>query len=453
MKHIVIIGNGIAGITTARHIRKQSDHAITVVSAESAHFFSRTALMYIYMGHMTYANTKPYADDFWVKNRITLKQAYVEAVDPDNKSLQLGDGTVLSYDMLVVAVGSKPNRFGWPGQALAGVQGLYSLQDLEAMERHTSGPPVRGTRRAVIVGGGLIGVEMAEMLHSRQIPVTFLVREVTFWNIALPPEEGSLIARHLLEHHIDLRLETELAEILPDEEGRVRAVLTKTGEQIDCQFVGLTVGVGPNIDFLRSSGLALGRGVQVNRFFETSLPDVYAIGDCAEFTEPIVDSGGFARRPVEQIWYTGRMHGETLAQTICGQRTAYQPGIFFNSAKFFDIEYQTYGSVTNPPAPDEATFYWEHPAGQHCLRINYRPATGQVVGINVFGMRLRHAVCDRWIRQQQTLTHVLTHLPEANFDPEFFRQYERDILRQYNEQTGGSLALKTRRGLFSRVFS
>ena len=73
MQHIVIIGNGISGITTARHIRKKSDHRITVISAETDHFFSRTALMYIYMGHMKYEHTKPYEDWFWAKNRIELK--------------------------------------------------------------------------------------------------------------------------------------------------------------------------------------------------------------------------------------------------------------------------------------------------------------------------------------------------------------------------------------------
>lgn len=79
---IVIIGNGAAGITTARYIRKMSDHEILVISSESEHFFSRTALMYIYMGHMKYEHTKPYEDWFWKKNRIDLKQAHIETIIP-----------------------------------------------------------------------------------------------------------------------------------------------------------------------------------------------------------------------------------------------------------------------------------------------------------------------------------------------------------------------------------
>ena len=127
MQHVVIIGNGIAGITTARHLRKLSDDRITVISAETDHFFSRTALMYIYMGHMKYEHTKPYEDWFWEKNRIELKRAYVSAVDTAKNELQFQDGSSLNYDKLVIATGSKPNKFGWPGQDSKGVQGLYTL--------------------------------------------------------------------------------------------------------------------------------------------------------------------------------------------------------------------------------------------------------------------------------------------------------------------------------------
>ena len=136
MKHVVIIGNGIAGTTAARHIRKRSDDKITIISGETDHFFSRTALMYIYMGHMRYEHTKPYEDWFWAKNRLELKKGWVRSIDFQSKTLEL-DQEVLNYDSLILATGSKPNKFGWPGQDLKGVQGLYSFQDLELMEKNT----------------------------------------------------------------------------------------------------------------------------------------------------------------------------------------------------------------------------------------------------------------------------------------------------------------------------
>ena len=134
MEHIVIIGNGISGVTLARHVRKLSDKKITIISAETEYFFSRTALMYIYMGHMKFEHTQPYENWFWDKNRIALKKGYVTSVNTKSKTLYFADGNTITYDKLVLATGSKPNKFGWPGQDLKGVGGLYSFQDLEQME-------------------------------------------------------------------------------------------------------------------------------------------------------------------------------------------------------------------------------------------------------------------------------------------------------------------------------
>lgn len=430
LNHVVILGNGISGVTCARHLRKlDSKVRITLVSGESKYFFSRTALMYVFMGHMKFEHTQPYENHFWEKNRIELKEAWVEKVDFSEKSIVFGPDEKMSYDTLIIATGSKPNKFGWPGQDLAGVQGLYSKQDLELMEANTQGE----VNRAVIVGGGLIGIEMAEMLSYKRIPVTFLVRESGFWNNVLPKEESDLIGRHIREHHIDLRLETELKEIVAGSNGKVASVITSKGEKIDCQFVGLTAGVSPNIDFLRNSQLEVNKGVKVDEYFKTNLPDVYAIGDCAEFEKaPATD-----RRPIEQVWYTGRMHGETLAFNLCQKPVPYRPGVWFNSAKFLDIEYQTYGTV--PPNWDTdlvKTFYWEHHAGKVAFRL-LMDQDEKIQGVNNFGFRLRHEFFDQAISEKWSGEKVISKLDQANFDPEFFAPYYIEIQKAFKAEYGG----------------
>lgn len=433
-RHVVIIGNGIAGITCARHLRKLDDGVkITVISGESKFFFSRTALMYVYMGHMKFEHTQPYESGFWQKNRIELKEAWVERVDFSSKTIFFDTDEHLTYDHLVVASGSKPNKFGWKGQDLLGVQGLYSKQDLELMEQNTG----KSVQRAVIVGGGLIGIEMAEMLAYKKIKVTFLVREKGFWDNVLPKEESELVGRHILAHHIDLRLESELDEILGDSDGRVRAVRTQAGEEIPCQFLGLTVGVSPNVAFLKNSDLRINRGVQVDLGFKTNIEDVYAIGDCAEFEHaPSPD-----RKTIEQVWYTGRMHGETLAHLLSGKKSVYQPGIWFNSAKFLDIEYQTYGTVPPFWSEDEfESFYWEHREGKISFRMLLDKA-GKIVGVNNFGFRLRHAFFDSAISEQWSGVKVIQNLDKANFDPEFFAPYYMDIQKVFLSQFGGDIVV------------
>ena len=422
MENIIIIGNGIAGVTAARHIRKLSVNRIIIVSSETDHFFSRTALMYVYMGHMKFEHIQPYEDWFWDKNKIELVRGHVNQVDTDKKELHLENSRILQYDKLIIATGSKPNKFGWPGQDLHGVQGLYSKQDLDLLE--VNAPDKNVCKRAVIVGGGLIGIELAEMLRSRDIPVTFLVREKNFWDGVLPDGESKMINEHILEHHIDLKLSTNLSEILADENGRARAVTTDKGETIACNLVGLTPGVSPNINFLRDSGIALGRGVKVNRFLETNITGIYAIGDCAEQHQPIGN-----RRPIEAVWYTGRMMGETVAQTICGNRIEYQPGHWFNSAKFLDIEYQTYGWVFSTLGKKEleSHFHWRHATEKICITVAYDNNTRQFLGINTFGIRMRHQIFDQWLTEKRDIDFVINHLNEANFDPEFYKKYEKEI--------------------------
>ncbi|MDB4738733.1 NAD(P)/FAD-dependent oxidoreductase [Flavobacteriaceae bacterium] len=401
---IIIIGNGIAGITTARHIRKKSNKPILIISKESKYFFSRTALMYVYMGHLKWEHTQPYESHFWKKNKLNLLQETVTNIDSENKKITLSNESILSYDSLVLATGSIPNKFGWPGENHKGVQGLYSKQDLENLESLSA-----SIQEAVIVGGGLIGIELAEMLHSRGKKVTFLVREKSFWNNVLPKQESKIINQHILSHGIDLRLDTNLEEIIADENGRVKLVRTDKGDLISCQFVGLTAGVKPNVEFIKQTNIATNRGILVNKYLETNQPGVYAIGDCAEQKEPQP-----GRRSIEAVWYTGRMMGETLAQTLTGTKTEYNPGNWFNSAKFFDIEYQTYGLVSAHPEDNEKHFHWKHSVKDHAITIAYNKETYEFLGINTFGIRMRHEIFDQILSDKRTVFQVAEHLKDCS---------------------------------------
>ena len=220
----------------------------------------------------------------------------------------------------------------------------------------------------------------------------------------------------------DLRLETELQAITGDDNDRVKAVVTNKDETISCGFVGLTAGVRPNVGFLQGSGLDVEKGILVDAFLHTNILNVYAIGDCAQLRNPPP-----GRRPIEAVWYTGRMMGETVAATVCGEKTMYDPGIWFNSAKFFDIEYQVYGAVPAQLPPEMDTIYWEHKDGRKSIRITYDKGSGAVRGFNVMGIRYRHKVCEHWIKNKTHINEVVKHLGKANFDPEFYRKHEKEL--------------------------
>ncbi len=420
---VVIIGNGVTGVAAALRIRKlQPDWEIVMISGESSFHYSRPALMYIFMGHMSYGDTKPYEDSVWRKNRIDLLRGWVTEIDTAGKKLIMHEKDPVAFDKLLIATGSRSNKFGWPGQDLKGVQGLYSLMDLRLLHEN-----VKGARSAVIVGGGLIGIEFAEMLHSRNIHVTFLVREQSYWTNVLPMEESRMINRVITEQGIDLKLSTELKEIVGNDSGRVRGVMTNKEEFIEAQVIGLTAGVSPNTALAKTSGIKTGRGILVDWSLRTDTPDVFAAGDCAEIV-----TEGEGRNLIQQVWYTGKMQGRLAGEVIAGKPSVYDPGIWYNSAKFFDLEYQTYGTVRNVPAEEETNFYWEHPDRKRSIRI---VTSGEVVcGINVMGLRYSHRVCEKWVAEKRSLAYVLDNLGEANFDPEFHEKCEAEIIKEIRKQ-------------------
>jgi NADPH-dependent 2,4-dienoyl-CoA reductase/sulfur reductase-like enzyme len=407
----VIIGNGVTGVTAAIRLREERpDWEIVIVSGESRYHWSRPALMYVFMGHMRYRDTKPYEDSFWTERRLELVRAWVTRIDTGAKRLELHGREPLAYDRLLVATGSRPNRFGWPGQDLEGVQGLWGLDDLTRL--HES---VQRTRHAVVVGGGLIGIELAEMLHSRGVQVTFLVRESSYWNNILPPEESELVNREIQGHGMELLLGTELDEIEDDGAGRCAAVRTKDGRRLECQLVGLTAGVSPNLAVLEDSGIETGRGVLVDDRMRTSAPDVFAAGDCAELVTPEGE-----RNLVQQVWYTGKLQGAHVARTIAGDDPGpYDPGTWYNSAKFLDLEYQTYGRV-NFRVEGEENLVWLHPTERRCARVVH--VAGTVIGLQTMGARWRHEVAEAWIEAGLDVREAIDRLGELAFDPEFARR-------------------------------
>ena len=421
--HVAIVGNGVAGVSAALRIRaRRPDWRISLVSGESTYHWSRPALMYVFMGHMRYQDTKPFPDSFWADERIELVRGWVTRIDVADRRLELHRGDPIAWDRLLIATGSKSNRFGWPGQDLEGVQGLYGLFDLRELYENA-----REARHAVIVGGGLIGIEMAEMLHSRGIHVTFLVRERSYWNNVLDDEESGMVNRLIREQGIGLELETELAAIEGDGKGRCAAVLTKDGRRIGCQIVGLTAGVSPNVAVAKASGIETGRGVLVDARLRSRSEGVWAAGDCAE-----IDTGGDGRSLIQQVWYTGKLQGEVAGDDIAGAERRYDPGVWYNSAKFLDLEYHTYGDV-NRGIEGERNLYWEHPGHRHSARI-VAGADGSVIGLQSMGLRWRHPVAECWIRERRDVAWAVDHVGELCFEPELHDAHEAAIRSSFREQ-------------------
>lgn len=279
MKHI-IIGNGVAGITAAREIRMLDDTAeIVVISDESNFFYSRTALMYIFSGDLEAKDTEPYERYFYKKNRIQLVKDRITSINYSKKELKGTNNPSYSYDKLLIATGSTPRLMDWAGKDLKGVCTFYSFQDLEYLQKLAI-----TTQEAVIVGGGLIGIEMVEILLKKGIKVHYLVRGPIYFPPALSLEESDMVVAHMRSHGVNVILDDEL-ESIQGPEGKISGITTKKELTLPCQITGIAIGVTPNIRFLKSTDLDIKRGILVNQNLSTNQPDVWAAGDCTELTD------------------------------------------------------------------------------------------------------------------------------------------------------------------------
>jgi len=218
--------------------------------------------------------------------------------------------------------------------------------------------------------------------------------------------------------------------MVEDEDDRVHKLIKTDVKKTDVQIVGICTGVQPNIEFLADTGIETNRGILVNEYLETNIPGIYAAGDCAEVRKPRT-----GRRGLEPVWYAGRMMGEVLGPTLAGNPTPYKPGPWFNSAKFFDIEYQNYGNVSPRPSENEKHYFWN--GGQNrFITVAYHPETKKFMGINTFGIRMRHAYFDKALSKEWEVGKVVSGIGAANFNPEFYKKWVRKFQSDFESETG-----------------
>jgi len=395
--HTLIIGNGIAGITTALEIRKNSSHPITIISSESPLFFSRPAMMFVFMGISSLSDITPYSQDFFKKKNITLLQDEVISISALDQTVLCKDSKYISFDHLVIASGSIPIKPEWAGIHLDGVHYFYHLSDLLKLSLVKN-----KIKSAAIIGGGLIGVELAEMLLPLKIPIHFLIKDNGFWKQGLPDFESEMTNKHLKEKKIKLHLNTEVSELHGNPEYHIRHITCSDNSTFQVDFAGIAIGVAPNISCTHNSGILTDKGILVNNLLQTNFKNIYAAGDCAQLQNPLPN-----RNSVEATWYIARQMGESLGKTLTGNPTAFNQNIWFNAAKFFDLEFYQFGHI---PLDSRNTLLFSNSRKNKSLRIAFNPKDDAIQGFLSMNIRLDQNLCELWIREKYTINDVTSHL-------------------------------------------
>lgn len=343
----VIVGNSAAGITAAGTLRRLEPHArITVVDSDPHGAYARCMIPDVVAGKADLNGILFRSTEFYQDLNIDLAQDRVISVHPDRHLVKLAAGTELGYQRLLLAAGSRPVKPQVEGINLNGVFNLRSYADATNLA-----VLAENSRRAVVLGGGLVGLKGALALRKKGLPrVTILMKSSRLLNRQLPPE-----AAELLEQELTLAGVTIIRGINPKSIGglgeQVHTVVLENGRELLADIVLAAKGVRPNVELLQDAGGLADRGVRVNDYLQTSLTDVYAAGDCIEVTDAVT-----GRKAPAGLWPLAVEQGRYAAFNMAGQRTKYPPPMAaMNAVQFGDLPLISVGPV-DYPGDDVYTF-------------------------------------------------------------------------------------------------
>ena len=339
----LIIGNSAGAIGAVEAIRKvDSNGSITLVSDESNHVYSRPMISHYVRDIATFDEMlyrpKSFYDD---QNVNTLFGKKVVKLQIDEWKAVLDDGQEIEHKSLLLATGGKPIIPKIKGLDKNGVHSFTTISDAKAIRERVEQP---ATKKAVVLGGGLIGLLAAEALLSRMINVTVVELSDRLLGPVLDPTASTIMARKVEQSGLTVITGHTISEVLGVDE--ICGVMLDDGRKIDCELLILGVGVTPNTQLALDSDLKVNRGIIVNKRMETTTPSVYACGDCAEPYDFAYDS--FRPTP---IWPAAYRSGAVAGSNMAGLESEYDNGTCMNSMDIFDFPVISVGRFN--PGEDE----------------------------------------------------------------------------------------------------
>lgn len=281
-QRLVVIGNGMAGMRTVEEVISAAPEAfaITVFGAEPYGNYNRIMLSPVLSGEKTIEEIMINDRQWYEDNDITLYaggEKEVVKIDRLRRQVIARDGTVAAYDRLLIATGSRPFILPVPGNELMGVVSFRDIFDVERMLEYS-----RSHRQAVVLGGGLLGLEAAYGLVQRGMEVTVIHSRDILLNRQLDREAAKLLEAELASRGVKFKMPAQTEELLGDAEGHVCGVRFADGSELPCDLFVMAIGIRPNMTLAQSAGIRCEQGVVVNDTLQTFDPAIYAVGECIQ---------------------------------------------------------------------------------------------------------------------------------------------------------------------------
>lgn len=335
MRRYVMIGSGVASMAAIEAIRSiDASGEVLLIGDETHGFYSRPGLAFYLTGELAMEQLFPMREADFSKLNVRRLHSHVARIDPEQHLIRLQNGSPVSYDRLLIAVGAEAQKVKVPGAALEGVVKLDNLDDARNIIRLA-----RRARSAVVVGGGITALEIVEGLVQRGVKPHYFLRGDRYWSNVLDQTESRIVENRLKEEGVKIHYHTELVEIL-GKGGRVAGVRTKDGRTLPCDLVAVAIGIRARIELAQASGIQFERGVIVNQTLETSASDVFAAGDVAQVYDPLT-----GKSQMDTLWSPARDQGYVAGLNMAGISTPYHKAAPFNVTRLADLTTTIIGMV------------------------------------------------------------------------------------------------------------
>jgi NAD(P)H-nitrite reductase large subunit len=402
---IVIIGNGPSGVKAAETIRKFDDKSeIILISEEKHSFYFRRNLPWFIAGRFPEEKLIAKKHEFYLKNNINqVLGKTVEKIFVMEKEILLSSGEKIKYDRLLIASGAVPIAGGWKNLNLKGIFTLRALDDAKAIKEYMG-----KAEEAVIIGGGLLGLNMAEVFSEKGLKAHILQRGSRLSPQMFDFEVSNFIKSKLEEKNVEVNFNEELIEI-KGKNGAVSEVETSKGRRISCQLLIVAIGVTPAIKFLKETEVKTDKGVLTNEYMETSVQSVYAAGDVAQVYNPIKN-----QYLTYTSWASALEQGEIAGFNIVNQNKKSYLGVPLNTEFIFGIPVTSIGSP-NPPDESKYKFLIKNELDKG-LYLKLVLDNKKIIGGLLVGKAEKADLIKELIKQQVNITGYEEDLLEEKFE-------------------------------------
>jgi NAD(P)H-nitrite reductase large subunit len=343
MAKYVIVGASAAGIAAVEAIRKVDPAGtITVITEEACAHYSRPMISDLVSGKADLQKMNCKADGFWKENNAEARLGKkVVSLNLTNKTVNLEDGEKVVYEKLLLATGGKPFVPKMEGQEKDGVFTFTNMSDAQRLAVKIN---ALDAKSAVVIGAGLIGISITEALVKLGIKVTVVELQEKILSLLLDAKASDIVEAVIRKAGVNFATGQSVQKIIgkPGNDGAVGGVILTKGDQVPCDLVIVAIGVIPRTELVVGTAVKLNRGIVVDNFMQTSVPDVYASGDVAEAYDFILNQNRLL-----PLWPLAVLEGRVAGCNMAGARTIYEGGTNMSSLKYFGIPLVSIG-LANP---------------------------------------------------------------------------------------------------------